>query len=189
MSDDYKKDVTIDFFNLHLAYRDQAANYMDWAEKWANADHKRDKRRRFLRINARRNPEKYNLPNNPSVAAVNAILEEDEEYISLSYETHIYKAAMDAMYQVRYDIDGLVKLYLNGYFSGPHPSTQNVKEDVHKELGEKVHAAQHEALQKHKKRIGRRTEHGRNQQTTSEDQGEGERGPEEETQGSSVEEG
>lgn len=156
MSDDYKQDLKVDFFNLHLGYRDQAANYMHWAEKWANVVQERDKRRRFLRINIRANPSKYDLAGNASVAAVNAAMDEDEEFINLTHAMNTFASAMKAFDHLRHALDGLVRLYLNGYFTGPHPSTAGVREKVRNERGERVHTAQREQLQKSKRRIGRK---------------------------------
>jgi hypothetical protein len=162
--DDYKQDLEIDFFNLHLNYRDQASNFMKWSEKWVNSVRERDKRKRFLRINIRKNPDQYDLPAKPSVAAANAAMDEDEELIRLTYEVNLYQSAKDAFNQRRYALDGLIKLYLNGYFAGPHPATLNVKEEVKAERERKVHATQHDKLQQ-STRIKRR-DHGDKQTST-----------------------
>jgi len=174
MSDDYKADLEIDFFALHHCYRDQAANFMEWAERWANKVQERDLRRRFLRMEIRKDPEKYDLKLNPSVAAVNALMEEDEDLIRLNWECRVLESAKDAIASVKFNIDGLTKLWLNGYFSGPHPSTMRIKE----ERSERVRQTQQEGL-KHSKRIGGR----KHDITSKEEDGTAEGGPAETAQG------
>ena len=158
MSEDesYKQALKVDFFNLHLAYRDQAENFMIWAEKWANSVRERDKRKRFLRINIRANPTKYDLPGNPSVAAVNAAIEEDEDYIEINHAVNTFASAMKAFEHLRHSLDGLVRLYLNGYFSGPHPSTASIRDKVRDEKAQKTQSAQRAALKTSRRIIGRK---------------------------------
>jgi hypothetical protein len=175
MSDDYKEDIKVDFLNLHVCYRDQASNYMKWAEKWANKVSERDKRKRFLRVNARKYPDNYDLPSNPSAAAVNAILEEDEELIDLTYQVNILASAKEALGQRKFIIDGLVKLWLNGYYQGPYPEEMKT---IKEERGHRVREAQQEGLSQSKRIGGRR--HGIGSEEEDEST---EGGPSETTQG------
>jgi hypothetical protein len=150
MADSFKEDLEIDIFNLHLCYLDQPTKFMKWSEKWANKVRERDQRKRFLRINIRKTPENYGLSTNPSVAAVNAAIDEDEEYLTLTWELNVFQSAKDAFLQRQRSLDGLVRLYLNGYFSGPHPSTTKIVQ----ERSERVRGKQLEGLNRKRRERG-----------------------------------
>jgi len=144
MSDDYRKDLSIDFHDLHTCYRDHSTNLMDWSEKWANAVTAKNQRKKFLRMDIRRDPGEYDLPNNPSVAAVNARMDEDDELIQLRHDVALFSSAKEAFYQRSKALDGLVRLYLNGYFSGP--SSAGVSQ-IREERAERVRTGQQEGLE------------------------------------------
>jgi len=144
MSDDYRADMKIDFHNLHECYRDHASNLMDWSEKWANAVNEKNQRKKFLRMDIRRDPESWDLPSKPSVAAVNARMDEDDDLIRLRYEVNLFYSATQAFYQRSKALDGLRSLYLNGYFS---VSNQEGMSHIKEERSERVRTGQQEALE------------------------------------------
>ena len=156
MSNDYKEDIAVDFFRLHENWRDQASNYMEWGEKWANAVKKKDQYRRSLSIKIRLNPTNYGLSANPSEASIKATIEDDERYIELTADVNILQTAKEAFLQRRSSLDGLTKLYLNGYFTEAPPETKTIRQDLKREQEQRVGKAQHDALQNSntKKRIG-----------------------------------
>ena len=160
MAETFKEELEIDIFNLHLCYLDQPAKYMKWSEKWANKVRERDQRKRFLRIDIRRTPENYGLSTNPSVAAVNAAIDEDEQYLDLTWELNVLQSAKDAFIQRQRSLDGLVRLYLNGYFSGPHPSTTKIVQ----ERSQRVRDKQLEGLNRKKRERGEDDDAGRTQE-------------------------
>lgn len=119
MSNDYKKDVEIDFHKLHENYRDQPRLYMDWAEKWANAEEAKKLRSRQIDLDVRDNPEKYGLKNNPAESAVKAKIDSDKEYIRLRKDAAILASVKMAMEHRKGSLDGLAKLFVTGYFTVP----------------------------------------------------------------------
>ena len=170
MAETFKEELEIDIFNLHLCYLDQPAKYMKWSEKWANKVRERDQRRRYLRVNARKNPEEYGLKDNPAENAVKGVIEEDEEYLDLTWQMNVLQSAKDAFQQRQRSLDGLVRLYLNGYFSGPHPSTTKIVQ----ERSQRVRDKQLDGLNRNRRTRGEEDDTGRTQE-------EDERGFEEET--------
>jgi hypothetical protein len=144
MSEDYKKDLSIDFHNLHVCYRDHAANLMEWSERWANAEMEKNQRKKFLRKRIREDPEEWGLPSKPSVAAVTARMDEDDELIRLRHDVNVFLSAKDAFYQRSKALDGLRSLYMNGYFTVPNPEGMS---QVKEEKSERVRRQQQEALE------------------------------------------
>lgn len=142
MSDDYRKDLSIDFHDLHTCYRDHSANLMEWSERWANAVTAKNQRKKSLRMEIRKDPDAWDLPSKPSVAAVNARMDEDDELIQIRHDVNLFYSAKEAFYQRSKALDGLVRLYLNGYFSGPSSSGMS---QIKEERAERVSTAQREA--------------------------------------------
>jgi len=177
VSEDYKKDLSIDFHNLHVCYRDHAMNLMEWSERWANAVTEKNQRKKFLRMDIRRDPDEYGLPNNPSVAAVTARMDEDDELIQLRHDVNVFYSTKEAFYQRSKALDGLMRLYLNGYFSGPNSDGMS---QVREEKSDRVRTGQQEALDNNPRMRRRRD----GEQSESEDEST-EGGPGETPQGDS----
>ena len=144
MSDDYKKDVEVDFHKLHENYRDQSRLFMDWAEKWANADEAKKLRARQVDLDVRDNPEKYGLKNNPAESAVKAKIDSDAEYIRLRKDAAVLASVKVAMEHRRSSLDGLTKLFVTGYFTVP---------DLPKEIRDAVDELGRQSIKDERKKI------------------------------------
>ena len=153
MERDYKKDIKIDFLNMHENWREQADNFLHWAEKWVNAIDKKDKRKQHLSILIRDNPEEYNLKSSPSEASIQATIASDSEYIQLNTDINTYSIVKEAFNHRRNALEALTKLYLNGYFQGVPEDIGRIKEEIEKEKEEKAAKKQKEGLDKSATRL------------------------------------
>ena len=157
MERDYKKDIKIDFLNMHENWREQADNFLYWSEKWVNAIDKKDKRKRLLNIQIRENPDEYNLKSSPSEASIQATIVSDSEYIQLNTDINTYSIVKDAFNHRRSALEALTKLYLNGYFQGGPEDISNIKEEIEQEKGAKAAKKQKEGLKETAKRLKKTT--------------------------------
>ena len=147
MERDYSKDLEIDFYNLHVNWQEQAGAYMYWAEQWANAQQRKDKRKEFLSQDIRENPTFYGLPPGkiPSEAAITNLIDVDPEYIDLSHEVNTLKSTKTAFEHRRAALDGLTSLFTTGYFSSKDIPLE-LKEVLDEARSKQVQAAQKDAI-------------------------------------------
>ena len=101
---DYEKQLEIDFNNLHKSIRRQPIDYMEWAEKYANAIGKQGKLRENIKANKaklkeidgeigmaiRSNPEDFGLTK-ATETAIASLIPTEKDHIEI--EEEIYSAA------------------------------------------------------------------------------------------------
>ena len=152
MTDNYKEELKVDFHKLHVNWRDHPTNFMKWGEKWVNAVSKRDRIKEALSILKAELTKKYRKElyienkKNPTVAEVEAEIFTDEKYKQKQQElldaeenTNTYATAKTAFGYTKSAIEGIAKLWHDGYFSIPNipieikEAFENVHDDYHKE--------------------------------------------------------
>ena len=156
MSESFKDDMKIDFYHLHENIQEQASMYMEWGERWANADRHRDKVRQRLSKDIRMNPESYGIMK-LSETAINAAIENDEEFIEASYDLHVLEVVKDAFYHRSRALDNLVRLLSTAYFGeGTNQDLSKIHREIEKQNVQMTRMAQLEELQKNKERLTRK---------------------------------
>ena len=128
MSDDYRKDLTVDFNRLEENWRDHSLNYLDWAEKWANAVAKRDRAKEGLDVvKATVSREiRTNAKTKLTEAAISEMVTLDKRYqaatelvIEANEEANILAGAKTAFEHHKKALEGETQLFINGYWSEP----------------------------------------------------------------------
>ena len=129
MSDDYNKDLEIDFSRLDENWRDHSKNYMEWSERWVNAVADRDRAKEGLDVvKAELDQEIRNREYNkkPTEAAISSMILTHRNYRS-AYElltkatekVNLLMSAKLAFEHHKAALEGVTKLWLNGYWSEP----------------------------------------------------------------------
>lgn len=129
MSDDYNKDLKIDFHSLDENWRNQSSNYMEWSQKWVNAVTKRDRAKEGLDVvKAELDREIRNREHKTKLteAALNAMIITHENYrtafelLTEANETvNLLASAKTAFEHRKKALECLTQLLLNGYWSEP----------------------------------------------------------------------
>ena len=132
MSDDYNKDLEIDFNRLDENWRDQSSNYMDWSQKWVNAVTKRDRAKEGLDVvKAELDREIRNREHKTKLteAAINAVIITHENYrvafellTQANEDVNLLASAKSAFEHRKKALEGLTQLFVNGYWSEPRIS-------------------------------------------------------------------
>jgi len=127
---EYKEELRLDLNALDTVWQTQPALYMKYAVAAVEAQDERDHQKRKLEVLAadldhkiRRNPDKFEIKSisNPAIAAcVDTHPSYDlqyQKYLAACRKANMYMAAMRAFDHRRASIEGLTKLWLNGYYS------------------------------------------------------------------------
>jgi len=132
MSDDYNKDLEIDFNRLDENWRDQSSNYMDWSQKWVNAVTKRDRAKEGLDVvkaELDRELRNRDYDKKPTETALNAMIITHENYraafellTEANEEVNLLASAKSAFEHRKKALEGLTQLFVNGYWSEPRIS-------------------------------------------------------------------
>ena len=168
---DYEKQLEIDFNNLHKSIRRQPIDYMEWAEKYANAIGKQGKLRENIKANKaklkevdgeigmaiRSNPEDFGLTK-ATETAITSLIPTEKDHIEIEEEIYklgrqlakmdeevaLFEGAKIAFCHRKSMLELLVQLHLNGYFSAPKMPEEAQKKyaKTDEQLGEEVHKEQ-----------------------------------------------
>lgn len=145
MSGNYSEDLKIDFAQLDLNWRDQAANYMHWSNKWVAAVSERDRAKENLdviRAEVDREIREAYSGKKPTEAAISALVSTNTRYrkasdqlIDLNEKVNLFVSAKSAFEHRKKALEGLTQLWVNGYWSEPKISG-TIKEKLgNKEAG------------------------------------------------------
>ena len=142
MSDNYNEDLKIDFAQLDLNWRDQAANYMYWSQKWVTAVTKRDRIKENLEVikaEVDREIREAYSGKKPTEAAISALVitntryrEAMENLILANEEVNILASTKTAFEHKKKALEGSTQLWINGYWSEP-----KIAGEVKEKLGNK----------------------------------------------------
>lgn len=162
LGNQYKADLAIDFAKLHYALRDQALQYMKWSEKWANAIARRDKAQEALEvqkalldrgIREEADAQGRKITENGIAALLKAhpdMVEARNNVISLTEQANILQSTKIAFEARKKALEGLVQLYVNGYFAAPN-LPKEYKETVGAAVDQQLASKQREALEKNER--------------------------------------
>jgi len=145
MSGNYSEDLKIDFAQLDLNWRDQAANYMHWSNKWVAAVSERDRAKENLdviRAEVDREIREAYSGKKPTEAAISALVSTNTRYrkasdqlIDLNEKVNIFVSAKAAFEHRKKALEGLTQLWVNGYWSEPKISGVAKEKLGNKEAG------------------------------------------------------
>lgn len=152
-----QQDLDIDKDNLHFESIDQPKRFFKWARKMAEASKETKRAKRAIAVIRaevssliRTNPSNYGLEKITDAAVQSAVEQNEEvkkveeEYIEACYNMDIYEAAKWAMTDRKISIEGLIKLYNEGYWS--RPRTDSLGQDTMNTLIDNASAEQKEKL-------------------------------------------
>ena len=143
---DYKKEVRIDFHNLHENWQEQSELYADYSEEYANAISRVDKLKERIRVRearvdleVRTDPDSYGVTKMTDTA-VKAIITLDEALIEMRkdliqaiYDNNIMRGATQSFSQRKSALEWICRLWISNYFAVP-----NISRDVPKEIVDKM---------------------------------------------------
>ena len=145
MSDNYSEDLKIDFAQLDLNWRDQAANYMHWSNKWVAAVSERDRAKENLdviRAEVDREIREAYSGKKSTEAAISALVSTNTRYrkasdqlIDLNEKVNIFVSTKAAFEHRKKALEGLTQLWVNGYWSEPKISGVAKEKLGNKEVG------------------------------------------------------
>jgi len=154
-----EKDLIIDKDNLDFECLDQPRRFFKWAKKMAlqSKEMKRAKRniavvRAEVASLVRNEPKLFGLEKVTDAAVVaiidqhKKVKEAEELFIEVTYEFDIFEAAKWAMTDRKTSIEGLIKLYNEGYFS--RVNTDSVGKEALASMADEATQDQKENLKK-----------------------------------------
>jgi len=160
MSDDYKKDLAIDFHSMDKNWINHSANYMEWGEKWANAVAQRDRAKERLdvvkaelgkeiRTKAQETKTKITEAGiNEEVILNSKYQEATNNVINTNEKVNIFYTTKTAFEHNKSALENMSRLMINGYWSEPS-IPQEAKEKVYKQtLSDKLNENQRLAKRK-----------------------------------------
>jgi len=129
---EYEDDISIDFDQLDINWRDHSANYMKWGEKWANSVAVKDRKKEVLdalkaSLNAKYRKVLFQEDKKkPTEAAINAAIEGDASFqlaqtdlTNATEDMNILAIAKSSFGHRKKALEGLTQLWLGSYFSNP----------------------------------------------------------------------
>ena len=129
MSNDYNKDLEVNFDRLDENWRDHSRNYMEWSEKWVNAVAEYDRAKEGLEVvKAEVDMEVRNKDHTkkPTEAAITSMVTTHKNYraasellIEANKKANLLKSAKSAFEHHKKALEGLTQLWVNGYWSEP----------------------------------------------------------------------
>jgi hypothetical protein len=129
LSDNYNEDLRIDFAELDLNWRDHAANYMHWSNKWVAAVSERDRAKENLDVikaEVDREIREAYSGKKPTEAAISALVSTNTRYreasdllIDANEKVNLLASAKSAFEHQKKALEGLTQLWINGYWSEP----------------------------------------------------------------------
>jgi hypothetical protein len=160
MTENYKKDLTIDKFSLDQEWINQPLLFCEWAEKAVEASFERDKAKEQLDLiraeldgKIRTNPSDYGLEKVTESAIANAIIQTSEykkannAFLEAVKDTRTYDVARESFDHKKKALEKLTDLFLAGYWSEP-----KIDKNVKEEFVEKETDNQRTLLNKRKRR-------------------------------------
>jgi len=139
---DYKEDLAIDLSSLEKNLKNQAEHVMKYGKLWAERTKERDRQKENLALidsdidkDARKNWEK----NFPKIKLTETVVrgyvvdtdkhkEANNTLLDLNEEVNILSIAKLAFEHRKKALEGLVSLYISGYWADPKVSKQNFDE-------------------------------------------------------------
>jgi hypothetical protein len=158
MSEDYNKDLEIDFHRLDENWRDHSMNYMQWSEKWVNAVAARDRAKEQLDLIKAELDQKirFEAKTKLTESAISSMITTHSDYQTAAERLHacneevnLYVMAKSAFEHRKVALEGLTKLWVSGYWSEPK-IVGEVKDQVQTEKMQRK-LNENERLQKRKK--------------------------------------
>ena len=166
----YKEALEIDFNNLDENWKNHSKDFMEWAEKWANAVAEKDKLKEKLkivtaeiemetRIEFATNPPKNMKVTERLIAATLdvdvTLIDLKKQVIEATRQVDLYASAKAAFEARKQALGGLTSLWIGGYFSIPNVS-EKFREVANESIDRKTMGAHKETLQKGNTRLKRR---------------------------------
>jgi len=148
---DFKDDVRVDKFNLHIDCEEHPSNYLYWAEQLAEAKSELDNAKDKLKLIEAEQEEFYRISpkggRKITEGSIKAIIETDEKVIEAKKElreahkdVHILSAAVSALEHKKTQLTNLKDLWIKGYYADPEgqrTSTDQKENDLRNGLNKK----------------------------------------------------
>jgi len=130
---EYEDDLSIDFSQLDINWRDHSSHYMKWSEKWVNSVAVKDRKKEALDTLKASLDSKYRQAlsqgekKKPTEAAINASIQGDESFqlaqtdlTNATEDMNILTIVKSAFEHRKKALEGLTQLWLGGYVSNPN---------------------------------------------------------------------
>ena len=153
MSDDFKKDLQIDFSSLDTDWRDHSILYMEWSEKWVNAVATKDRAKEFLDVTKAEVDKEIRMSfsgkSKLTETAIASLVITDERYrkayeqvVKDTENVNLMQVAKSAFEARKKALEGLTQLWVAGYYSTPN-MPKEFRKEAKKRVEESAITAQH----------------------------------------------